>query len=489
MRTLTLCCLLLAGCVGTGPAAPPEYAVKRDPPAAKRTFLELLRERVPPLKHPRGSRLPMILWEGLPLDPQPVEAYQALLERGLVQPLRLDDKMLATAQVQKQAGAPVIFMEGGGGPWPAQLAGDPKLWQHQFEPGYEFKPGPWPDNAIRPCLALYDGWAINADRVRGILRRFRDAGIDVAAVWTDWEGDPYFVRSQYAQASRCARCKAMLPPWVLASPDNCATYCWRLYIRLLDAYLAAPVAEVFPLASTTNWMVVCSTPERPVEHWNGRIVPPSCPGLMTATNPIAYGNTVFWKDWDPAWPLDRAHVDVFYLHLFLRQVSHNQANLQVYAPEKDAVPWIARWCPDDENPQIPIPSRESYREALRHLWLRGADSMQIFNATRPGFEDIVFAEVEDAVAIYDEMLAFAPFLDAGEVMCLDVPGPQADGVLWSGLRLADRAVVRAVKLGGGKGRIALVPWPGTQLELETDDAGRTFLLTRTDAGVTVARVP
>lgn len=477
--------LILAGCVTAGPQ-PPEYAVKKDG-APKTPFIEQVRKRLPPLKHARGNRLPMILWEGVPAEPQAPEVYKTLIERGLAQPVRLEDKSLAAAQVMHQAGQPVIMMQGSGGPWPAQLAGDPKLWQHQFEAGYVFKPGPYPDNAVRPCLALYDGWAINANAVRDTLRKFKAAGVPVSGVWMDWEGDPYFFHEQYTQASHCARCKALLPAWVLASQQNCSQYCARLYLRLLDAYLAAPVAEVFPDCSTTNWMVVWSTPEKPVLGWGGRGMAPGGPGLLTHTNPVAYGNTVYWKFWKPEWPLDREHVDIFYLHLFLRQVSVDAANCRVYAPEKRSLPWVARWCPDDENLKIPIPSRESYREALRHIWLRGAASMQIFNATRPGFEDIVFGEVEDAVAVYDEMLAFAPFLAEGEIMCCDVPEMQDTRVLWSGLRRGDQAVVRAVKLGGGSGQLTFEPWPGRSVTLDADAAGHTFMLERQGERVTVKR--
>ena len=34
---------------------------------------------------------------------------------------------------------------------------------------------------------------------------------------------------------------------------------------------------------------------------------------------------------------------------------------------------------------------ERYREVLRHLWLRGADGMHIFQPRRTGFEDIVLS--------------------------------------------------------------------------------------------------
>jgi len=481
---LSACCVWVAAAAAD---EKPAYAVKANS-LGQKSFVEKLKGKVPPLKHARGHRWPMIVWEGVGFEPQSPEALRVLLERGLVQHVQLDEKMIPAAQAIQQAGGPVILMQGGGGPWPAQLAGPPGKWQHQFQEGYTFKQGKdWDHDHIQPCLTSFEGWQIEADKVRGILRAYKTAGVTVNAVWMDWEGDPR--GPQFEQASHCVRCRQTLPPWVLANEKNCRNYTSRLYQNLMDTYLAAPVAEVFPGCSTTNWMVVCSTPERPVVYWNDRAVPPTVPGLFTATNPVAYGNTVFWGCWQKDWPLDREHVDQFYTHLLLRMVSADAANLRQYAPEKKSVPWISRWCPDVEDDRIPILSRARYREVLRHIWLRGAAGMQIFNPSRPGYEDVVMAEAEDAVAVYDEMLAYARFLDDGESMCLADPQRQDNGVLWSGLRLKDEAVVRVIKQGGGQQPLTFEAWPGKQVTLEAPAAGRTYLLKLAADKVTATAQP
>lgn len=475
-----LLAIVILAAVGVA-AEEPVYAVKN----AKAPPLDLakaIREQIKPLQHDRGRRWPMILWECLSFEPQPAATYQMLLARGLVQHVRMDEKMIPTAKAIQEAGGPVIMMEGAGGPWPASLAGDPAKWAHQFEAGYRFQPE-YPGDAVKPCLALHEGWALNADRVRGILRKYQDAGVTVNAVWTDWEGDP--LGPQYEQVRHCVRCQAMLPPSVLASEESCRHYTWRLYTGLLDAYLAAPVREIFPTCSVTNWMVCYSTPELSVRFWSDHLVMPAIPVFLTASNPIVYGNTIQWQRWNKAWPLDREHVDEFYFHLLIRMVSEDAANRLRWAPDKHSVPWVARWCPDDEDPQIPLMSRERYREVLRHVWLRGAEGMQVFNATRRGFEDIVFAEVEDAVSVYDEMLAYREFLDAGTVMCTAAPGPQDAGVVWSGLRLGKQAVVRVFKPGGGEADVQLEPWPGQTLTLPARPEGRTFILASKDGKAAV----
>src|SRR5581483_11838543 len=124
-------------------------------------------------------------------------------------------------------------------------------------------------------------------------------------------------RDGLEQARHCARCRATVPPGALASQENFKSYVWRLYYDLIDTYMTAPAQEIFPGCSTTNWAIVASTPDHPVVGWDNHGRPPSMPGLTTATNPIAYGNTICWKFWNASWPLDREHVDQFYTHLLL----------------------------------------------------------------------------------------------------------------------------------------------------------------------------
>jgi hypothetical protein len=242
--------------------------------------------------------------------------------------------------------------------------------------------------------------------------------------------------------------------------------------------MAAPFAEIFPKCSTTNWMLVFSSLEHPVLHWNNSVIPPGTPSMVKATNPVAYGNTVYWRCWRPEWPVDRLHVDRFYLNLLLRQMSMDELNKQDHAPEMQSIPWIARWCPDVSDDTIPMISREMYRECLRHMWLRGVDGMQIFNATRPGYEDIAQAEVKDAVTVYDEMLAWRRFLDDGVPVNFAVPAEQDEGVLWSGLRLGDEAVIRATSLNGATQTLTCEPWPGAPVTLTATPAGTTTVVKR-----------
>jgi hypothetical protein len=466
---LVPCILLMTGLACSLDATPPLYALP-SPPRSTFSWLEEIKREIPQLRHERGTRWPMILWEPDRFDPWSPEVYRDLLSRGITQHIGLDEKMIPVARALQEAGSPVIMMEGKAGQWPASLAGDPKDWAHQFDPGYV------PAGPVHSCPAIARGWAVNADRVRSILQEFKNAGITVNAVWMDWEGDPAGGADRYEQALHCPRCRATLPPGVLAGENSFNDYCWRRTMDLIGAYLAAPVGEIFPGCSVTNWHATVSTPDRPVRNWLDKPYSPVVPPFLTASNPVAYGNTVSFRLWKPEFKFDREHVDQFYTHLLLREVSDDAANRRVWAPERTSIPWVCRWCPDDENPKIPIMTREHYREVLRHLWLRGISGMQVFNPVRKGFESMALWEVQDASAVYDEMLAWRDLLDHGTPLCLDVPGIQDDGVLWSGLRLGDRALVRTFKQGGGKAKVTIEPWPGKKITLEATPAGKFTLL-------------
>jgi carboxyl-terminal processing protease len=123
----------------------------------------------------------------------------------------------------------------------------------------------------------------------------------------------------------------------------------------------------------------------------------------------------------------------------------------------------------------PIMSRVRYREALRHLWLRGIDGMQVFNSTTPGHAEIAISEVEDAQKIYDEMLAFRHFQERGSPINLAPYTPEIT-LLWSGLRLNDEVIIRAISLRERADVLNVEPWPGTYVSLSASTEGTTWHL-------------
>jgi hypothetical protein len=201
--------------------------------------------------------------------------------------------------------------------------------------------------------------------------------------------------------------------------------------------------------------------------------------VITAYNPTAYGAASWvWKSRKRGDRRDQEHVDQVYTNLLLRHVSLAGSLAARWTPEKELIPWVARWVSEAPETEFPVMSRPRYREVLRHLWLRGVAAMQVFSPRIKDFEDMALPELEDAAAVYDELLAFREFLERGEVLNREIPRDQDDGVVWSGLRLGDRAVVRLFKQGGGKTKQRVRPWSGVEIRLEANEKGATYLVAK-----------
>lgn len=449
------------------------YPVRLVSPPAVPPFswYEFILAKIPPLRNSRGERWPLVTWEGFSFQPQRLEYYQELLRRGLTQHIRLEPAMIELALAIQRAGSPVIAIEGRSGPFPASLAGEPGIWAHQLDAGFK------PTEPVRPCPSLHSGWAKFADQLRGILGQFRERGVQVDAVWADWEGDPLYGDDRFEQARHCQRCRALLPARVLESEAAFTDYTARKFYELFGAYYAAPVLEYYPKCSVTDWLAQPSTPEERQQNWSGKPGHTLMPPWVTAYNPTAYGAASWvWKSRPPADRRDQEQVDQVYTNLLLRQVSRAGSLARRWTPEKELIPWVARWVAEAPETEFPVMSRPRYREVLRHLWLRGVAGMQVFNPRIKDFEALALPELEDATAVYDELLGFREFLERGEVLNREIPQELSSGCVWSGLRLGDRAVVRVFQQGSARSTVRIHPWPGTNFRLEANRLGATFLL-------------
>ncbi len=472
--------------------------------------VETLFKRVPPLTHDATGRFPMICIEPFKLSaddksfaeakPFPPEVIRELVKRGLTQMIPPRDNYIPFALALQKEGAKIIMVEGNAFNGPAEEEIPEGKGLHQLPADFVRDPDQPGQQQRYPCPMLLEGWQKRADKLRATFHKYKDAGVNVDAVWLDWEIEPYPGKSQWREAKACSRCRKLFPEGVLDDFSKYEGFIWRWRNEMFSAYVAAPILEVYPTCSVTNWEEVISTAERPTLRWGASHTrPPVGIGMFTATNPVAYGNTIWyrehWKD-ERNWPLDTAHMDRIYTHVMLAQISDNAENTKRTAPEKQCIPWVDRFCADDRDEKIPILSRERYREILRHCWLRGADGMQIFNPNwfpdRPERQAIMTEEIEDAVAVYDEMLAFRPVLDRGVVLNTVIPKPEEDGPIWSGRQFGDAAVVRAFTQGSAKAKFNLIltDSAGKQVsvELECPPAGQTYRITLKDGKASVELV-
>lgn len=501
-RYISMAVLMLAVC---SVAVAQQPATSQPAPVVRSWHVPEVLKRVPILTHDAKGRLPMIcitpfamndqdnsFAQGKPLS---AEVIRQLKARGLTQFIRSSVTYIPYALALQKEGAGVIVMDDWAfnGPNGNDENDQPvKAWLHVLPKDY--KPLERPaQQKVFPCPLVLDGWRAKAERVRTVFRKFKEAGVEVQGVWLDLEVEPYGGMAQWKEAQACSRCQKQFPRGVLDDHKKYAEFISRWRAQVFSAYVVAPILESYPNCSVTNWCEVISSPEIPTATWtaNGAMAPRGI-GMYTAANPVVYGDTAFYgmhwkKEWN--WPLDVPHMDRLYTQMMLMQISTHEANARRLAPEKLSIPWVARVCMDDPDPKIPILSRERYREVLRHAWLRGADGMQIFNPAGAKDAPAPVEEIVDAVAVYDEMLAFREFLEDGATMNLSVPAATDDGPFWSGLRLKDRAVIRAFTMGDKPVKAKVKAFENTpEVEITCPPKGATYMLTRHGDKVDVREV-
>jgi len=326
-----------------------------------------------------------------------------------------------------------------------------------------------------------DGWAASANELRKALNRFRLAGIRIDAFWMDYETHPSML--DYAAVREAINLEGVVPPEALSDAAGFATYRRQLWHQLVSTYVAAPIREAYPQAAVTNWLAVISTADNPTLSWGGEPHPVTGPMLFTHTNPVAYGIDRGLRDsLGPGLVAFPERTDWAYLHILLRQVSVDTANRQRVAPYLGSLAWVARWLTDLPGRPAPVMSRTLYREALRHLWLRGVDAMAVFNPSHPGHAAYQLAEVQDAAQVYAELLPYLQLLADAEAFGLEVPAIDRPQPFWSGMRDLSRAVVRVYNPTQFASTVTVTPWPGSRVLLEALPGGTSFLLHRQEGG-------
>lgn len=375
-------------------------------------WIDVIEREIPPIKNQTSNAMPMIMWHGVGFETLSESEIEILRSRGLCQHLQVSTSMIEPAKALQKARMPVILMEGRTDHWPYSLAKSPTHWPHEFDLTYQPS---WLVDEDSPdwqgaCLGQLDGWKVLYTNTRRTMQEFRDAGVKVDAVLVDYEGDPYPWSQLFEQIKHCKRCRRDLPPDVTRDKSAWRDYCWKKYVALYDQYFAKAILDVFPDCLVTNWHVVFSSESDPVRYFVRDVdLPVLRPDFFSATNPIAYGSDLAWRElWNPSVRKSQSNVDVFYREQILQQVRTDRKNREKEnALSVHSIPWVARVCrieADDKHP-VPVMSRKAYRQTLGEMWSMDVHSMQVFNPMHDGYEELALWELQDAVAAYDRRLA------------------------------------------------------------------------------------
>ncbi len=427
----------------------------RPVPVDNLNWLDVIGRQLPAIDNPQAGKWPLVLWNGPDARTLDETDIRLVLSRGLVPTVKFGSDYIAAAKKIQSLGAPVVVLEASSGDWPYDKS-DSASETDGLDPG------------------RFDGWRLASEELRHNLLSYREAGVNLNAAWLDYENAPVNLT-----LDEVTRENTGIPGVVLGDEERFRVFRRQLWSSLLSAYIAAPLREIFPRISITNWVSSISRPDNPLLDWYNRPHPRTGINLFTATNPVAYGIDIAFAYNRPRSGLEnQTQVDNIYTHILLRQVSADTYARSKDAPHLDSVPWVGRWVRDIKDHETPIMSRNAYREALRHIWLRGIDAMMVFNPVRKGMEAMAIYEVQDAAEVYREMLTHHELLDKGVVMNTQVPDADGNSVLWSGVRTDTHALIRITSSLPQSGQAKIEIWPGFEISLEAPPGGRTYQFRR-----------
>jgi len=451
--------------------------------------IESLARIVRPMRNPLGARLPLLLWNfPLPRDDSLAKlrdsgelrkALALMSQRGVLPTVEMGWEWtpagaLAMGRTLQDAGAAVNILIPQADMLEATVYKDCTVWGEGPDATRRNEKRKW------PCLPLANPRA-GAEEVRKRLMPFKEAGIAAAGVWFDDECLPHPWNGCYESQRDSALCKPHYPAGVLDNFGRFNEYVYALRSKLLAEVLADPVCGLFPKALAGNYGEFVSSKEIPFEG----LRPPRALDKLVLM-PAAYANTVdlprhFKKDNEP---VTQERADRFYFRSLLFTVSTCNANKRT---GQLSMPYLSRYCPDNPDPRFLFGMTSPvFRELARHVWMRGADGVYVFNLGYPTKPQLVtpaasFESIEDIRAALDEWLDQREFLEKGQPLNFAVPELSAEMTVWSGLRLGERCLIRVFTFAAQPAAVEIEAFPDQKAKLEAPPQGATYLVAKGEA--------
>lgn len=455
----------------TGRTAPPSKAGFDYP-----TFIKMVK----PLKHGLGANAPIVLW-GWPPPAGNIQADQingtlrtyidGLAARGIdpqlpVGPNYFVGNTVALAQTLEAANLPVYLVF----PRYDMISGTAYQNTTVF--------GTYTDPSGKvyqyPCLPLADG-SIGAQWVHDQLLPLQQAGIHVTGVLFDDESYPSASGIGLYESQEDPACASYYPAGALDTFQTFWKYTFDLRSTLEGQIMGDPVHQLFPGAVVGDFGSYQSSAAVPFMDIRNNNYPPRQLDIDAQVDALYNQSILLPQDKAPAKPTAK-WADSMYFSEWVRSISSaasNRGSTQLYTFVSSDIPGTI----NPPNLQF-MESRGAYKEALRHLWLRGVNSLWLFAGgdSSPSQAVAAFHMMDDSRAVYDGLLAYRNFLTQGTPMNVTMPDASGTQPIWSGLKLGDQALVRTYSPSGKAGRVTVDAFPGVTVTLPATAAGAGFLI-------------
>jgi hypothetical protein len=287
-------------------------------------------------------------------------------------------------------------------------------------------------------------------RVEQFVRKYKNEGLNVDFVFTDWEVDgPIEVNRAYEASGKCERCCSFLGKDFSFLEFQKAMREMRTYLQ--NYAFSEPVLAQFPGALVGNYAVY---PNDGYRYWYDYFE------YYVEGQPFKEDQHAKYRKWYNDFPLtgftfampvvypwsgifkwyDFENSDYRWFYNMLLNASNAGKSTPQIIPVISFVHWHTIFEGSEADSTVKQLSKESYQELLWHMLLRGTDAFFMWSG-----KDEYPDEVRLLHEVYAAAQKYGRFLDHGMPVTFDIP--EKPGTVVSGLALGDSVLVRRTDFG------------------------------------------
>jgi len=430
--------------------------------------IQVVLDNTKPLKYSRGERLPLYLWPAIdPGELTDVGAERLVKELdtrgvGIVCSWKTTDKEkslsqgLTIARAQKKLGQSInidatsllySFFNGD------------EHTAHIDENGKPFFDDSFGKQKMGCPFTIDFRKKEIRDRVEFFVNKYKEAGVLVDFIFTDWEIDgPLEVNRAFEASKKCVRCRKYLG-------EDFTFLELQKTMREMRSYLqnytfSTPVLSQFPGALIGNYSeypndgyrywydyfeyYVDGQPYKADQNAKYRQWYNDFPATgYTIAMPVIYPwfQTYNWYNFDNS--------DYRWFYNMLLVASNAGKSTPQNIPIISFVHWNTVFVGRQSDPAVKQMSKENYQELLWHMLLRGTDTFFMWSGKKEFPEEVRLVH-----EVYAAAQQYGDFLEHGLPITYDVPSEP--GIVISGLALRDSVLIRRTDFGTKHGPVEIL---------------------------------
>lgn len=434
--------------------------------------IQLILQNTRPLDHPRGKRLPLLLWPVLHTEVEDASVQERIIRdldtRGVAMIASWDGadrqaslaKAMRIARIQKKLGLPVCinanacmygFFDGSSNT------------AHLDESGKSFFDASIPGHKIGCPFRIDHRYDKMREKIDYFVRAYHEVDLPIDFVFGDWEVDgPLEVNHNWESSRRCVVCQKNIPQ--IKNFDAYQEAVRRKRSEATRMCYSKPILTRYPKALVGNYGVY---PHDGYRYWYDYFE------KFVDYHPHRKEQRARYRKWFNEFPLTGytfampvyyPRSEIFQWYNFpntdyrwfygMLKVASNAG--QHTDTQTSIIPFV-HWHPIFEgrqtDPSITPLSKEIYQELLWHALMRGSDTFFMWC-----FDHEKASEVQLVHQVWAESLPYARWLSQGRPVTFEVPAvPQT---VVSGVRLGNRVLVRRTDFDPDHSGPLQVTWSG-----------------------------